>query len=276
MYAIRPMTAADISAASAICTANGWPGMPEHFAFYMSHPLSFPFVAEAHGEIIATGVGTARGPAGWVGKISVHEQHRRQGIGEAITRHVMDRLQANGCRTLSLFASAAGRPIYERIGYVLEAEYRLMTGPTLATLPDGLEPFTAQDLPELLALDRQVTAEDRSLELQKYARQYGGWVARTGRGELTGFLLQSPWGGNAIIAATPDTGRLLLGAARALAARQGQESVTCALPESNRDGLAWLEQAGFHTARISPRLRYGEPLPWRPTAVWSRVSGAMG
>jgi predicted N-acetyltransferase YhbS len=279
MPAIRPMTPADIPAAAALCAANGWTAMAEHFAFYLAHPHSHPFVAESGGVVVGTAVATVRGPAGWIGLIAVHEQYRRRGLGEALTRHVMDCLRAHGCRTLLLFATVAGRPLYERLGFAVETEYRLLAGPArLPRQPEhaSLQPLTPRDLPELLALDHAVTAEDRASELQTYARQQGGWVVRGAGGGLTGFLLQAPWGGTAITATEPEAGRLLLAADRTLTATDGQATATCALPEGNREGLAWLEQAGFHTARISPRMLWGEPLPWRPAGVWSRLSGAMG
>lgn len=274
---IRPMVTDDVAAAVTVCAANGWGGMSEHFSFYLTHSTSHPFVGEVDGTVVATAVATCRGRAGWVGLISVQEQHRQRGIGAAITQHVMDYLRDKECRTLLLFATDAGRPVYERLGFEVDTEYKLMGGPTLAQFPgyQWIRPLEPEDVADVIDLDRLATGEDRSVELSAYSKR-GGWVTMDGDRHLTGFLLQTPWATSAVTTTIPEHGQALLDVERAVAGRQGQGTTYCVLPVGNTSGLAYLEQEGFRELRRFPRMVWGEPLTWRPEFVWSRVSGAMG
>jgi GNAT superfamily N-acetyltransferase len=267
---IRRLKPADVPAAADICSRNGWPGMPEHFAFAIAHPDCYPFVLEVGRQIVATGSGLRRGAVGWVGQISVLAEHRGRGLGTAMTRHVMETLQALGCRTLRLFATPAGRPIYEQLGFVVDAEYRQLRGPVLPALPavPELEPLTDDRLSELVALDLAAAGDDRSAQLSAF-RQNGWALGRRG------FCLITPWGAPLITAADPEAGRVLVDVVRAHFGQQGQESMPIAIPAENTEALAYLEGAGFRAMLPLPRMAWGEPAGWRPDLVWGRMSGAF-
>lgn len=50
----------------------------------------------------------------WVGTLA---QHRRKGLGAAMTAHAVHAARARGCRTACLQASAMGHPVYLRLGF---------------------------------------------------------------------------------------------------------------------------------------------------------------
>ncbi|WP_221090214.1 GNAT family N-acetyltransferase [Deinococcus aquaedulcis] len=54
----------------------------------------------------------------YVLNVYVAPQGRRQGVAEALMRAVLAEVQGRGLRTVTLHASAQGRPIYERLGFV--------------------------------------------------------------------------------------------------------------------------------------------------------------
>lgn len=265
---IRPMTPADIPAAVDICSRNHWTGMPETFGFITGHPDCHPFVGERDGQVVATGSGLCRGAAGWIGQISVLAEHRGHGLGKAMTQHVMESLLGLGCRSLRLFATPAGRPVYEKLGFVVDAVYQQFHGPALPAAPD-LEPLTEAGLAEFAALDREATGEDRSAQLDTF-RAAGGWAVAK-----RGFCVVTPWGAPVITAADPEAGRLLVEAVLAHAARRGLESLSIAVPLENTAATAYLRTAGFEPGATLPRMVWGEPVAWRPELVWGRMSGAF-
>jgi GNAT superfamily N-acetyltransferase len=267
---IRRLKPADVPAAADICSRNGWPGMSEHFAFVVAHPDCYPFVIDVGGQIVATGNGLRRGAVGWIGQISVLADHRGQGLGTAMTRHLMETLLTLGCRTLRLFATPAGRPIYEQLGFVVDAEYRQLRGPALPALPavPELERLTEQRLANLAALDLGAAGDDRSAQLRAF-RQTGWALGRRG------FCALTPWGSPLITAADPEAGRILVDVMRAYFGQQGQESMPIAIPAENAEALAYLETAGFRAMLPLPRMVWGEPAGWRPDLVWGRMSGAF-
>src|SRR6185503_10458530 len=73
--------------------------------------------------VVATGIASAHGNAGWVGVIFVAPDHRGSGLGRAITRAVIEELERRGCRSQILIASPMGRPIYEREGFRVLARH---------------------------------------------------------------------------------------------------------------------------------------------------------
>ena len=66
------------------------------------------------------------GPEAIVLNVYVEPAWRRRGIAEALMRTLLDNLAARGVRRIVLHASAEGRPLYERLGFALTNEMRLM------------------------------------------------------------------------------------------------------------------------------------------------------
>ncbi len=82
-----------------------------------------------------TGIATANGSVGWVGMIFVDEGLRGRGVGTAPDRgRHRPCSRPRAARPFALLASPLGRPIYERLGFRAEMDYRLLVadGGTLA------------------------------------------------------------------------------------------------------------------------------------------------
>src|ERR1044072_4138865 len=97
---IRPMLGADIDAAVDLFQRNDWGDRRLAMEFNVSHPQIRPFVADAAGTVVATGVVCLNGTVGWVGTIFVDPAWRRHGLGTEITRTTLDTADDAGCRTL--------------------------------------------------------------------------------------------------------------------------------------------------------------------------------
>ena len=112
-------------------------------------PETHPFVAEADGEVVGTGVLSVNGSVGWIGTIWVEPAWRRRGVGMALTQATIDTAESAGCRTLLLVATEAGRPLYEKIGFEVQTWYRILEAPGLGDEPidPRIRPFEAADLP---------------------------------------------------------------------------------------------------------------------------------
>jgi GNAT superfamily N-acetyltransferase len=65
------------------------------------------------------------GPEAIVLNVYVEPEWRRRGVGEALMRAVLTALAVRGIRRIVLHASADGRRLYERIGFVPTNEMRL-------------------------------------------------------------------------------------------------------------------------------------------------------
>jgi GNAT superfamily N-acetyltransferase len=289
---IRPMRAEDAEPAAEVMIGGGWGDRRRFLAFAVGHPGCVPFVAEVDGRIAGTGVATVNGAVGWVGMIFVDEALRGRGLGTNLTAATMDALDAAGCVSMVLLASPLGRPIYARLGFVAEMDYRILVAPaggglegTSDPAPDrGLDPvdrgasslraFMPTDLPAILALDRAATGEDRSHLLREVVGPDETIVAVRASGELVGFDARVPWGTHPTVApALPDGVRLL--EARRRRSAPGSD-VRTAIPEVNRSGLAVLENLGWRGERGLTRMVRGAPIDWHPDAIWGQVNYAIG
>jgi predicted N-acetyltransferase YhbS len=116
-------------------------------------------VAEAGGELVGVAAGAAFGATGWVGGVAVVPAQRRAGLGGALTGAIVESLEASGVATVLLHATALGRPVYERLGFVAEAAYLTLAGPTGPRTAPGppVRAGRAADLAAVLALDLAAT-----------------------------------------------------------------------------------------------------------------------
>jgi ribosomal protein S18 acetylase RimI-like enzyme len=221
-------------------------------------------VAEAGGGLAGVAAGAVFGATGWVGGVAVAPAHRRAGLGGALTEAIVDFLEAAGVATVLLHATALGRPVYERLGFVAETAYLTLAGPTLprAARQPPVRAGRAADLEAVLALDLAATGEDRR-GLLAALWPAGGLVA--GDGEPLGYHLPSPWRpGGAIVAADPGAGLALLDAVRA---GPGDE-VAVSVPAANPAAVGFLEAAGFSERYRTVRMHRGPRVAWDPAALF--------
>jgi GNAT superfamily N-acetyltransferase len=276
-FEIRAMTAADVGAACELARAQGWRDRQRFYDFVLRTSTCQPLVGTIDGRLVATGLATVSLPVGWIGAIVVAAEQRRQGFGRAMTEEICQRLRAAGCATLSLEATDAGRPMYERMGFRLATYYHQLQADHLTeapTPPEGshvrrLEPA---DLPDVFALDRQATGEDRHVSLGILGRD-GGWMLEDDDGPR-GFLLPAERAFGAIVAPRFEDGVFLLDLHRSVAPEGGH--VRAGIPDGH--AVAWqeLQTRGWQETWRAPRMFLGPDVDWRPEWIWGQINSAMG
>jgi GNAT superfamily N-acetyltransferase len=281
---IRPMLAADVEPAAEFLVGGGWADRRRFLRFAVEQPGLIPLVAEIDRQIVGTGVATVNGPVGWVGLIFVDEALRGRGIGTALSDAVVTELAAAGCTTFALLASPLGRPIYERLGFTADMDYRIVAAPGLGRDDDvarrhepggpRVRPFVPSDLATIVALDREATGEDRTHLLDASVDPQDTVIAVGPDGRVVGFDARAPWGGHGTIAPELADGVRLLEDRRARTA--GGVAARTALPDANRAGLTALENLGWQVERGLVRMVRGRPIRWRPAAIWGQFSYATG
>ena len=286
---IRPMTASDLDAATELLVRGEFGDRRPFFEFALDHADADPIVAADGGAIVATGVGTRNGSAGWVGAIFVAPERRREGLGRAISEAVCERLEARGARTLVLMASTAGRPVYERLGFRVATRYHVLEAPGLGgvepsgprrpvatTADDGraraFEP--GRDLEPAIELDRAATGEDRAGIVRRFASTPGSLAVDDRAGRLAGFLIRPTWHGAAIVATTPASALLLLAERRRTTPRDHR--IRAGIMTANDAGRAAFAAAGWTEAWAGTRMERGPDLDVRPEWLYGQFGGAIG
>jgi len=270
------MTRADVDPTTELILGNDWGVRREWLEFATTQTACVPIVAEADGEIVGTGVGTASGAAGWIGTIFIAPDRRGHGLGRAITQSIIDGLESAGCRSLVLVATREGRRLYERMGFEVQTQYRILQAVGLPPVDqdDGVRPFEPADLPALERLDREATGEDRAHAVRRLADTETAKVVASADGGIDGFVIRAPWGGGATIARSADAALRIVTARRRAAGPEGR--VRVGLLDENVDGLARLTEVGLRLTWSAPRMVRGEPLVWHPDWIWGQFNHAMG
>jgi len=269
------MTPADIDAASETVLRHDWGDRREHFTFAASHPGCRAFVATTDGEIVGTGIATLNGAVAWIGTIWVDPRFRGVGLGKALTQTAVDAAEGDGCETLLLVATDAGRRLYEKIGFEVQTTYRILEAPGLTGEPDPrIRDFRAGDRAAMAAMDRAATGEDRRHVIEAFAESTTARCLEHPDGTLGGFVIRAPWGGGATIAPDPSDAAALLHARRT--ASGPDKHVRAGLLAENDAGLEILARDGWTEAWRAPRMIRGAPLVWEPDAIWGQFNHAMG
>jgi GNAT superfamily N-acetyltransferase len=203
---------------------------------------------------------------GWIGGVAVMPDARRHGVGRDLTEHAMDTLRAGGASTILLHATAQGRPLYEAMGFIADAdlvEFTVSGQLFDATRPVALRPGAEADYDAVVDLDREATGEDRSVLLRAL------WpgeslVVRTDR--LHGFNLRHGSSSTgAVVADEPQPAQSLFDAV--LSSAPGAVRLACSDREPSVAAI--LRRAGYAATARTTRMHLGKAVRWRPERVFS-------
>jgi predicted N-acetyltransferase YhbS len=273
---IRPMTPADVEPVVAAFLRENWGDRRLNLDFVTRHAETHPFVAEADGQIVGTGVLSVNGSVGWIGTIFVDPAWRRRGVGMALTQATIETAESAGCRTLLLVATEAGRPLYEKIGFEVQTWYRILEAPGLGEEPidPRIRPFAAADLAAMTKLSAAATGEDRTHLLAAFASPETASCLVHDDGALGGFVVRAPWGGGSTIAPRIADAQAILHARRV--GRGPEQRIRAGLVVENAAGLERLMETGWSDSWAAPRLIRGDALRWQPEAIWGQFNHALG
>jgi GNAT superfamily N-acetyltransferase len=171
----RDMTEADLEDGLRLSRASGWNQAIGDWRLLLSLGPGLFRVGIQDGRVVASGGAVRYGDAlAWICMILVDPARRGHGIGTRIFDEVIDRANAavrrDGLRVVGLDATPAGHGIYVQRGFHdaggivrMRAERK---GSGLESCPPTVRPLTTEDLPAVLARDREVFGADRGALLR--------------------------------------------------------------------------------------------------------------
>jgi N-acetylglutamate synthase-like GNAT family acetyltransferase len=235
--------------------------------FPIQAPAGDVLVAIADGAIVGGAAVVGFGATGWIGALGVASRVRRRGVGTALTDAATARLRELGARTVLLFATQVGEPVYTRAGFEVDGPvhaWRDVSPPRGLPTTDAVRALRAGDLDAVRALDAQATGEDRGAVFTAMGGSVPGIVVERA-GRVAGSALRSPWGlGPSIVATDREAGAALLSALR----RVPGAPLTVSLPDANADAVRALRAWGFQSINQATRMRLGPAPAWDPTRVF--------
>jgi len=199
--ALRAMTADDLPAAQALTDELRWPHRLSDWEQVFRHAEGL--VAERDGRIVATGLRWRWGPRhATIGLVVVAPACQGRRIGHRLMTTLLHGL--DDCSVL-LHATADGRGLYERLGFVRIGEIRQHQGTALPTPPLALgagwrlRPATESDLPALRSLDAAARGMPRDAFVDELLRDAEATIVLDHDGKDCGMAMLRRFGrGHAI------------------------------------------------------------------------------
>jgi len=277
---LRPMTVDDLAQTHALSEEQRWPHRPADWAQSFAHAEGI--VAERDGQIIATAQRWRWGPRhATIGLVIVTPACQGRRIGHRLMSALLDGLDNH---TVLLHATAEGRGLYERLGFVRTGEIRQHQGiaqPTpLIALPAGwrLRPAGLNEAADLRRLDAQARGMPRDALIDDLLASADACVVLDDDGEARGFAMLRRFGrGHAIgpvVAPDDESAKALIAHLAGINAGHFTR-----IDIDFDSGLAeWLESIGLLRVDAPTTMVRGAPLttpPGGPT-LFAIVTQALG
>ena len=277
--ALRPMTADDLPEAHALSAEQRWPHRPVDWEQVFAH--SEGLVAERDGKVVATAQRWLWGERhATIGLVIVSPACQGRRIGHRLMSALLESMDD---RTVLLQATAEGRGLYERLGFVRVGEIRQHQGmaqPTpLIALPAGwrLRPAGLNEAAALHQLDQDARGMPRAALIDELIAQADACVVLDHDGTQKGFAILRRFGrGHAIgPVVAPDAE----GAKALIANLAGMNAGRFTRIDIDFDsGLAeWVESIGLLRVDAPTTMVRGAPLRTEPDKrLFAIVTQALG
>jgi len=265
------MTIDDLRLGLRLSRQAGWNQLESDWRRFMTMEPEGSFVAELDGRPVGTTTTCIFENVAWIAMVLVDKESRGQGVGKTLLKHSFDYLDGRKVKTVRLDATAAGRPIYEKLGFVPEYELVRFQG---ISRPGKTGPVLSEAVPELFAdmfdFDRRVTGTNRAKMLSLLFAEFPeNTRIRTLHDKIDGFITMRP-GENAVqigpCIASMNAGPALLSDALN---RCAGEAVFVDMPTGNVHAIKIVESSGIKIQRRFTRMCRGERIKDNPKAIWA-------
>ena len=288
MIRLRRMNGDDVGLGMRLKGQAGWNQTEADWRRFLRLEPEGCFVAELEGRPVGTTTACRFGDVGWIAMVLVDEPARHRGIGTRLVRHALEYLDCRGARTVRLDATALGRPVYERLGFV--AEYELARWEGMAGGPqddavggelldeESMLDVSPEQLDALAELDRRVTATNRRRLLERLIeeRPDGAKLVVAGETPLGYLMLRGGSRATQIgpaVAVRPEAGRRLADWALG---RCAGGPVFVDVPCDNAEAIRWAASRGLGVQRRFTRMGRGRPIADRPAEIWASSGPEKG
>jgi GNAT superfamily N-acetyltransferase len=190
---LRVMTQHDIPGGVRLNTIVGWNQTALDWERFLVASPDGCFVMEDGGKIVGTAATIPyENRFAWIGMVLVDPDYRNRGIGTSLLQRSIEYLDSAGIPTLKLDATPAGKPLYEKLGFVTEYEidrWVLKRTVTVTKETSNQAPSTSADaLSHAFDFDRQAFGADRSGLLRSFNDHAPDLTSITLEGgQLTGY-----------------------------------------------------------------------------------------
>jgi len=238
-----------------------WSDVAATQRFYLSKPSCRTVKAAIDGTIVGIGTAIHSPEVGWIQDVGVASKCRRQGIGGAIVRCLVEHLRSEGCRTVLLGATEMACSLYSKLGFEVDTEYVTFVGdleiPSAGEFGEHIRPYRPGDEKTIIDLDREICGEDRGSELREKMEQSFVYVDDGGP---LGFYFPFVRGG--LVEAVDRSAGLELMRFKTMNTKKA------VVPRENVPAIVHLIRNGYRQKEREIRMYHGDPFRWRPDCIY--------
>ena len=282
---LRQMTEGDVPAADELRRLAGWNQTLEDWRRMLRLEPRGCFVAVQNGEVVGTVTTTTHGQAlAWIGMMLVHPEHQRRSIGTRLMRLALEYLQGRGVKCVKLDATPAGRPLYEKLGFV--SQWTLTRCRRLAEDETQYPESAASKARDLADADWDAVDEidavafgaPRDRLLRSLAQDSRAGLVWPAQGRVVGWGMLRPGANDDYLGplvCSSAEGSLSLVAA--LLGKAGRHAVIWDVPDQNESAKTTAQRFGFVPLRPLTRMCLGlSPVADNPQAQFAIADPAVG
>jgi len=236
--------------------------------FYVQAPHCYVFKAEIGRDMVGAGTVIIHDDVAWLAHILVHENHRKKGIGRAISEHVLNVALNKGIKTVYLKATDLGAPVYIKIGFEVETEYLIYKEFTIDTTQPTdihIQPYKVDYKDAVLALDKRISGENRIDDLHFYLKSAFVYLNNK---TIEGVYFPE-CGEGLIIAENARAGTALM-------YKRLQTKDVVLFPQENTNAKAFMDGLNIKPKGCIKRMIYGERRPTQLSGIYNRIGGNLG
>ena len=218
-------------------------------------------------EIIGIGTAILYKNTSWIAHLIVKEKYRNNGDGLKILDCLCKYCRNNGYKSILLFATDMGYPLYKNYGFKIQTEYVQYERTKTIEYNSNINIMNIgiKDHEEIYKLDKLITGEDRQNILSQYIN--GGFVYKRNN-KTKGFYLNDP-GEKVIIAEDEEAGLELL----KLRTSNNKYST---IPIGNISGNKFYVENTFKELKKIKRMIYGNEIMCKNENIYNRIGGNFG
>lgn len=169
---IRLLTGGDLEAAMRLKELSQWNQTERDWRRLLGFGPQGCFAACLDGSVVGTVTTATYGTAlAWIGMMLVDPVYRRRGIGKRLMQEALGTLHGIGVASIKLDATAAGRPLYESLGFVSEGLLERWEGTASSVGKKEAVIIAEATIPAVYALDRRAFGTDRRPWLDSLMRE---------------------------------------------------------------------------------------------------------
>lgn len=290
MLTVRSLTVDDFEFGMRLKSQAGWNQTVDDWRRALEMEPAGCFVGCWHGIEAGTVTACTFGDVAWIAMVLTEESFRGRGIATGLMQHALAWLDELRIRSVRLDATALGRPVYEKLGFVVDEQVTRFEPsratsppPTVSAVPATDAPCTVRrlepsDIDSIVTLDRRASGCDRTKLLQRLLvgerqRAFGAFRGAT----LAAFTFgrcgsRAPQVGPCVAIDT---------AAGVAALQHGVQAVVSGhvfldVPNANLAAVEAVRALGFAEQRSFFRMTRGEPPCADAQLVWASSGPEYG